>query len=94
MKMLEYKGFRICTDSSPYAGQKSLEKPPYSFHLDRRGALHISRKIGIDDIMAQMADHPIKEINVSSKKEIISVIDQHEGDLRRSFLQPGSAATA
>jgi len=89
MNILEYKGFRVCRDSSPYAGQKSLEKPPYSFHLDKNRVLHIHRKI--DDMVLQMAEHPIREINVSSKREIKSVINQCEGDLR-SFLQPDSAA--
>ncbi len=89
MKILEYKGFRICRDSSPYAGQKSLEKPPYSFHVDKNSVLHIHRKI--DDMVLQMAEHPIKEINVSDKKEIRIIIDQHESDLR-SLLQPDCVA--
>lgn len=73
MKIFDYQGLRISTDSS-CVDNVILEKPPYAFHLSN-GVVYIMKKL--DRISTAFLDHPPKEIKIRSKGGIKKIIDEN-----------------
>ncbi len=73
MKIFDYEGLRISTDSS-CVDNEILEKRPYTFHLSN-GVLYIMKSL--DRTQTSFLDHPMIEMKVRGKKEIRKIIDEY-----------------
>ncbi|NIP40861.1 MAG: hypothetical protein GTN37_04030 [Candidatus Aenigmarchaeota archaeon] len=74
MKIFNYEGFIISTDSS-CVDNEILEKRPYTFHLGDDGVLYIMKSL--DPTLTSFFEHPLKVIKVTNKEAIRSIIDKY-----------------